>query len=456
MREDELVEAIRVLEDEARDRTFDDEEKERWNDLNAELDEYRTRRERVAELARNPANTEPGSVYEPTLTRTRFDETAPQHVRAAHDEGLRTIDRNLDVLSAAAADNLNALIRARDPLGLDSRYLAAAGSPAYATAFSKMLGDPQQGHLRFDAKEVEAVRLVSEVMQQRALAEGAGPTGGFAIPITIDPSVMLSSNGALNPIRQIANVTTVATREWRGVASDGVVASYVAESTAATDASPTLVQPTIFAQQWRAFVPFSIELGNDWAGIQQELLRLVSDAKDVLESQMFYNGTGTNQPFGVQTSLTTTQRVQTVGAGAFAIADLYTFKQALPARFIPNASFAWHPTRLDAIYRFVAAGSTTEPQIMPDGRGGPLLGKPAYEWTAMPTAVTTGTKIGLYGDFKAGYQIADRLGITSELIPHLFGAAQGNLPTGQRGLYVYGRNGANVVVPNALRYLEAL
>jgi predicted phage gp36 major capsid-like protein len=159
------------------------------------------------------------------------------------------------------------------------------------------------------------------------------------------------------------------------------------------------VQPTIFAQQWRAFVPFSIELANDWAGIQQELVRLVADARDVLEATKFYNGSGTNEPFGVQTSLTTSQRVQSAGAGAFAIADVYTFKQALP------------------------------------------------------TAVTTGAKIGLYGDFKAGYQIADRLGITAELIPHLFGATD-RFPTGQRGRYVYGRTGANVVVANALRYLE--
>ena len=92
---------------------------------------------------------------------------------------------------------------------------------------------------------------------------------------------------------------------------------------------------------------------------------------------------------------------------------------------------------------------------MADGRGGPLLGRPAYEWSAMPTAVTTGTKIGLYGDFKAGYQIADRVGITAELIGHLFGPTN-RFPLGQRGLYVYGRTGANVVVPNALRYLETL
>jgi predicted phage gp36 major capsid-like protein len=42
--------------------------------------------------------------------------------------------------------------------------------------------------------------------------------------------------------------------------------------------------------------------------------------------------------------------------------------------------------------------------------------------------------------------------MSAELIPHLLGATR--LPTVQRGLYAYWRTGANVVAPNAFRYLE--
>ena len=42
------------------------------------------------------------------------------------------------------------------------------------------------------------------------------------------------------------------------------------------------------------------------------------------------------------------------------------------------------------------------------------------------------------------------------LLPHIFGAAQGNLPTGQRGLFCYWRTGTVVAVVNAFRYLEVL
>ena len=110
-----------------------------------------------------------------------------------------------------------------------------------------------------------------------------------------------SGSGALNPVRDVARVITVATRDWRGVSSDNVTAAYATE---ATEASPVLGQPTIFAQQARAFVPFSIGLGQDWDGLQNELVNLITDARSVLDATKFLTGSGTNEPFGVLTGLT--------------------------------------------------------------------------------------------------------------------------------------------------------
>jgi HK97 family phage major capsid protein len=100
----------------------------------------------------------------------------------------------------------------------------------------------------------------------------------------------------LNPVRQVAKTFTIATKEWKGVSSDGVTVAYVPEATEATDASPTLAQPVIMAQQWRAFVPFSIELGQDWSGITDELGRLISDGRDVVDATQFLTGNGYQRP----------------------------------------------------------------------------------------------------------------------------------------------------------------
>jgi HK97 family phage major capsid protein len=89
-----------------------------------------------------------------------------------------------------------------------------------------------------------------------------------------------------------------------------------------------------------------------------------------------------------------------------------------------------------------------------DGRmGADLLGKAVYEATAQSGTFTTGQLIAVVGDFNY-YKIVDRIGMNIELIPHLFGPAQGNLPTGQRGYFAYWRVGAKVLDANAFRTLK--
>jgi HK97 family phage major capsid protein len=160
-------------------------------------------------------------------------------------------------------------------------------------------------------------------------------------------------------------------------------------------------------------------------------------------------------PSPPRTGLTTSQRVQTVGSGAIALADVYSLKAALEStRFAGSATWAFNPGRLDTVFGLTPSGSTTEPQIMVD-RQGPLLGRPTAEWSTMATAATTGTKWALYGSFQDGYVIGDRLGMQLEILPHLFGSGS-RYPTGQRGAFAIWRNDGRVKVANALRYGEVL
>jgi predicted phage gp36 major capsid-like protein len=51
------------------------------------------------------------------------------------------------------------------------------------------------------------------------------------------------------------------------------------------------------------------------------------------------------------------------------------------------------------------------------------------------------------------YIIVDRVGMNVEIIPNIFGAGQGNLPTGQRGLYAMWRNTAQPLTSDVGRVL---
>jgi HK97 family phage major capsid protein len=454
---EELRARVAELDAEYPGENFPANARDEWNDLNERIDELETRRARIEELAKNPANRDEPATYYPSRGNMP---AAPgpfgQRVDEARTGALRAIEThvNTGVLTTEAADNADDLVR-RDRLGLDAEYITAVADEHYRSAFMKVIMDPVHGHLRHTPQEVAAFQRVNAAEAQRSMVIGTGSAGGFGVPFTLDPTILLTSSGALNPIRQISTVFTVNTDTWKGVSSQGVTTTYQAEAAAVTDGTPTLAQPVIDCAMWRCFVPYSIEIGQDWGSLEAELARIIADARDVTDATQFLTGTGTDSPAGVLTGLTTSQRVQDAGAGFPAVADHYALKAAVPARFLPNLTWAAHQGQWDRTYRLTPAGSTTEPQMLPT-REGQMLGRPKVEWSTMSNVSTAGQKLIIAGDFKSAFYIADRVGMTVELIPHLFGAAQGNLPTGQRGLFAYGRTGSKVVIPEALRYLETV
>ena len=155
------------------------------------------------------------------------------------------------------------------------------GDRACGTAFHKILADPQSGHLRFSPVEVAAMQRATQVELERGLVGGTGSAGGFALPLEIDRSILLSSGGELNSVRSVARVQTIGSREWRAVSSDGVTASYDAEAGEVSDGTPVLAQPTAITASGRVFVPFSIELGDGWGTPSQELAKLTTGARRV-------------------------------------------------------------------------------------------------------------------------------------------------------------------------------
>jgi HK97 family phage major capsid protein len=203
----------------------------------------------------------------------------------------------------------------------------------------------------------------------------------------------------------------------------------------------------------------------DWASFQNEMAGLFADAKDVLEATKFAVGSGTNEPFGVITGATTLFTAS--NTNSLVVADLYGVHNALGPRFRTRATWTLNNAVADRIRQLDTAGganlwsanltlrTAAVPATLTDGRmGADLLGKPVYEATAQSGAFTTGQKVAVVGDYSRAYKIVDRVGMNIEIIPHLFGAAQGNLPTGQRGLFAYWRTGAKVLDANAFRVLR--
>lgn len=436
----ELVDAIRELVAEQEGNVRDGDARELWNQLNEALDNMRAEERRLRDLAGN-ANGAEDQVYAWRSPHSAHPGTA------VRDRALRAVERNRDALSAEAGDRLDVLLRRRDETGLDARYIAAVAEPAYNTAFGKMLMHGSMAPLRFTSEEQAAVQEVNSAEEMRTtLQVGSGAAGGFAVPFTLDPTIVLTSAGAQCAVRNFARVETISTDQWKGVSSAGVTAAFAAELTEASDNAPVLAQPTADSAKAQAFIPYSIEIGQDWGALEREMGKLLADAKDTLEATEFLTGNGVDRPLGIISGATTTLSGLST---TFAVADIYALMQAVPARFQDRMAVAANPITFDNAYRLVGGGST-EPPVLPT-REGPILGRRKFEWSTMATYPTATARIMIAGDWSY-FLIADRVGMTIELVPHLFGASN-RFPIGARGLYAYWRTATTVLSANAFRVL---
>jgi HK97 family phage major capsid protein len=476
-----VQEEITRLRDEYKDQSMPDDAKERWNRLNATADEYikrienLKREERVKELSDRANHVEridgdhvqivKGGAWKSdpfdldTVERSMDPEKEGQQYkdRAKVVVEDRATFRHPRVNQDAAKQHAITMLEEIDTEdGQLARHMLVTGSPTYKKAFGKYLKGTFLS--QDEGRALEIARGLSLT----------GASGGFAVPFELDPTVIPTSNLAINPFRAISNVIQVSVDEWRGVSSGAVVAAYGAELAPASDNAPTLAQPTISTEKAVSFIPFSIEVGQDWNGLQAEMAGLLQDAKDTLEATKFALGTGSNEPFGVITGATALYTA--ASSTALAVADLYGLETALGPRFRPGATMVFNRAVAQKLRGFdtgtgagsgsnvwidnLRLGSSTNTVPTPGGYNANVLGYPAYESSAMSSTFTTGQKLMVFGDFSY-YKIIDRIGMSIETIPHLFDVTN-NMPTGQRGLYAYWRNGAKVLDAAAFVTLRLL
>jgi HK97 family phage major capsid protein len=385
----------------------------------------------------------------------RGRDVAPEGHTGLRDQARRALD-SLRSVPDEGRERLTGMFErcesARDggtELNLLSRWLLATSAPAYARATAKLFADPENGHREFTGEELAAFRSAKEVQRAMSLTDGAG---GFLVPTHLDPTIIVSGPGSVDPMRQVARVETVATDTWNGVSSAGVTASWDPESSEVSDDSPTLAGPSVPTFTARAFVAASLEVSMD-ANIGQQVAPLLADAKTQLESASFVKGTGAGQPQGVVTGLPAGSRVATAVADTLAVGDVTKPFVALPPRWQQNASAMANLATLTAISSFETAGGALRyPEVSNDR----LLRKPLFEHSAMDapgaTATADNDAVLLVGDFR-NYLVVDRVGLMIEYVPHLFGA--NGRPTGQRGWFAYWRSGGGRLVDDAFRLLVA-
>lgn len=369
-------------------------------------------------------------------------------VRDLRTRALYAIEGAAEFLTDAQQSRAERMIRS-DKGGRLSQHMLLTGSDEYHRAFEELLTHNNPALL--DAPEYEAYKTAEAHRRAMSLTDSAG---GFLVPFTLDPTIILTNAGSANPFRRVATVRTIATDVWHGVSSSGVTAEWLAESSQVADASPTFGSPDIKPEKAAAWIQGSFEVLSD-SGFASEVGPLLADAKDQLEAVAFATGDGIGKPEGVITGVAAVagSRVLSKTIGAYEVGDVYALESALPPRYRLTGSPTWLADKavINMTRQFDSAGGSSFWANLGMGQPEQLLGAPILEASAMNGAIAAGNDTLLLGDFRQ-YYIVDRVGMTMVYEPLVKGA--NGRPTGEAGWFAYWRVGAGVVNPDAFRLLR--
>ncbi|KKM82195.1 hypothetical protein LCGC14_1322070, partial [marine sediment metagenome] len=260
-----------------------------------------------------------------------------------------------------------------------ARYALATSAPAYQRAFTKWLthGDKATGAYTDDESQA--------VARAMSLTDNAG---GYLIPFQLDPTVIITSDGSLNEIRQVARQVIATGDVWNGVAAGATPWSFDAENAEVSDDASTFSQPTVQVHVAQGFVPISIEALADEANVTQEVGRLLAFGKDDLEATAFTTGSGSDQPWGIVVAVTA-EATSSATTDVFAIADLYTIYGQLPARHRKNGTWMANNLIYSLIRAFDTQGGAGLWTQLAGDRPAELIGRPVIESEVMDGVINT-------------------------------------------------------------------
>lgn len=454
----QIHEEMGVIDSEAAGDELDEDAQRSWDDLEEELKfregEHRalTRAERLRESRERWSSTRFSPKQDPFSEDPR---TLGE--RAVYDRSMAVVDsseggRHLEPAQKARVQKLLRTQTGDTQGDLIGRLLLATENPHYRSAFQKIAASTTPVFSPEESRAIEQVALI-----KRAMSVGSNGSGGFAVPVLIDPTIILTQQGSENDILRLARVETITNDTWKGISTAGVSWQFQAEASASTDNSPTIAQPEVPTHRADGFIPFSIEIGMDWPGFAEQMSNLLASGYDELLADKLTLGSGNDQPTGLITALdavTNPANIVLGSASVFQPSDVYGLWNALPQKYRRRMTTAWLSST--SVQNTIRQLGTTDPNFTVDitQEAIPrLFGReyPMNDYMQDFVAGTSNDPLLVVGDFQ-GYLVAQRAGMQVEFLPMLFDVTN-NRPTGQRGWFAWARVGADVINDEAFRLL---
>jgi HK97 family phage major capsid protein len=285
----------------------------------------------------------------------------------------------------------------------------------------------------------------------KALATSDDASGGFLMPLNRVQRI-IELNVLSSPIRQIATVDTIATGDALEIPKEGstvFATGWVSEMGSRSETvAGTMALERIPVHEMYAN-PFATQKMIDDVAydIEGYITRKLAQQFAKTEATAFCTGTMVGQPEGIAVNAD----VGTAAVAASAVFTaplLITLQHTLEEPYASNATWVAKRIALGLIRQLALGTSYSDflwqPGIAAD-KPPTLLGNPyvAANDVATPVSGTTGDKVIYFGDFRAGYRIVDRMGITLLRDPFT------NKPYVE--FYSTKRVGGQVVLPEAIK-----
>lgn len=311
------------------------------------------------------------------------------------------------------------------------------------------------GHQKAFTKAVRGGLLAKDLMNHRAdftadevkaLIVGNDVAGGYLAPLEFVNQLMEVNLVEISPIRPLCGRRTTSRQgiEMPTLESH-TAAAWVGETqTRSEQRNPAFGKREIRVNEQLAKVLVSQQdLEDSIFDVEGMLRQEFATQMGVAENIAFLTGDGANKPFGILAN-TSLENVNSAAANELDADAILNVQTALKSYYMSNARYVFSRLTLRTI------------RTMKDGNG-QYLWQPSYQ-AGVPTmlagfpytvavdmpSIASGEKPVLFGDFRQGYMIVDRLELQVQTDPY------SSMESGMVRFVGRRRVGGQVVVPEAL------
>ena len=389
------------------------------------------------------------SVKELIETRAKVWETAKNFVNTrANENGILSAEDSeaYDRMEAEITDLTHAIDRAQKMEAMEAELSKAVNSPIVGQPSAQVeekTGRASNAYRQDFDNMLRGKRMVHNVME-----EGVDANGGYLVPTEFERKVVTGLDEE-NVIRPLATVIKTESERKIPVAANRSVATWTAENAAYTGSNPTFDQKTLDAYKLTDLIKVSIELLQDSAfDLDSYLAAEIARAFGIGEEEAFCVGTGSGQPTGIFTANGGSVGVTAAAVDKVTAEEIIDLTYSLKSPYRKNASFIMNDATIAAIRKLKDGNGVYlwQPALQ-QGQPDKLLGYDLYTSAYAPT-MAAGALAAAFGDIKAGYWIADRMGRTVQRLNELYST------NGQVGFVATERLDGKVILPEAIKLLK--